>query len=689
MKTNLRQVAEKDDFPVLCTRAAIIPSSIDVAARTVRVQYTTGARVERYEWTDYDSYRKFMEELSTEKGHVRLDRFKAGAVPVLDSHRNWGLDSVIGKVIDADETHATIRFSGRKELEGIWQDIVDGVISNISVGYRVYKYEDITKEDDKVRILRAIDWEPLEVSFVAIPADPNAGVRSHTQTTNRCVIVDAREQSNQDEETMKNKNQPTKVRSEDEGKNPAADENENKNPAGAENEGDDANDEGTEGEGSEGTGDEGGEGERGDQSEAQKRGMIAERKRATDIRTMVRSLDLDESLADDYIQKGVTVEQARAAVIEKMAKKDESTETRSNIQGGQRDEIQTRNEAIENYLLHRAFPTSYKMEGAAKDFRGMSLMDIAREIVGHKECRGLNRDEIIARAFHSTSDFGNILMNVASKSLRRGYADTKRTFLPIARRITVPDFRERNLVSMSNAPSLEKVLEGGEYKYGTLSDTGEKFRLSTYGKIIAITRQLIINDDLDALTRTPQKMAAAAARLENRMVWDLLTSNPTMEDGVALFHADHGNLTNATLASGNAIGTMRKLMRLQKDPSGEDFLNYDMKHLMVPAELEEVALKGKALIVPNQISQAQVYASTYDIISEPQLDANSTVNIYGAADPSEADGLVYGYLEGEEGPYLETRNAFTRDGVEFKVRHDFGVGVEDYRGLVKSTNNAS
>lgn len=678
-----KEIFEKNDMPELMVRGAVIPSSVKENERTIQVQYTTGARVFRPQFFDEDYY----EELSTEKGAVRLDRVKAGSVPVLNSHRNYDLSDVIGTVIAADETHATIQFSGRPELEGLWRDIVNGIIRNISVGYRVYKYEDVTPDDDKIRVLRAIDWEPLEVSFVAIGADGGAGVRSNNKT-NRCVVLGARANLNEDEDTMSKKTEKEARATENKDKARAdeeinAPETQTENPEKETATDAPATDPAAENNGAEATTEDASNG-----GDDVKRGMQLERQRSGEIRSMVRGLDLPDSVADDLISKGVTVDQARAAVIAKMAKQDENTQIRSNVKVGEDLGKQGRSAGMENYILHRASPSKVALTDLGRQYRGMTLLDMAREIVGHNECRGLNKMEIVQRAFHSTSDFTSILENVIGKTLRQGYADTKRSFTQFSRRITVPDFRERKLVAMSNAPSLELVLEGGEYKYGTFTDGAETVRLSTYGKIVAITRQAIVNDDLDAFTRIPQKMAAAAGRLENRIVYDLLTSNPVMADGNALFSAAHGNVTTSLLSTGG-IGAIRALMRVQKDPSGQDILNYEPKHLIVPAALEETALKGKATIAPAQVSNANVYANTYDVISEGYLDANSTANWYMAADPSEADGIVYGYLEGEEGPYLESRDGFNRDGVEFKVRHDFLAGIEDYRGLARSTNNGS
>lgn len=427
---------------------------------------------------------------------------------------------------------------------------------------------------------------------------------------------------------------------------------------------------------------------RGDENAAEQRGVQLERTRQNEIRTMVRELDLDATLADQLIQRGDTVEQARAAVIKHMAKKDDDTPTRSNVRAGGQDEVQTRREAIENSILHRAAPGKVQLSDAGRQYRGLTLLEIAREVVGERECRGLQKMEIVRRAFHSTSDFPEILASVAAKSLRQAYGDTKRTFTPFARQITLPDFKEAKRIAMSNAPSLEQVAEGGEYKRGTFSDGAETIQLMTYGKIVAITRQAIINDDVDAFTRVPAKMAAASARLENRMVYDILTSNPVMADGTALFHANHGNLTNALLGVGG-IGTIRALMRVQKDPSGEDVLNYEPRYLIVPAALETAAAQLKASITPATTGNTNPFANTFDIITEGYLDANSTTNFYMAADPSEADTIEYAYLDGETGPYLESRDGFDRDGLEIKVRHDFAAKAVDHRGLAKSTNNAS
>lgn len=648
-------IAENRNMPMLALRGTFLPESIDEEARTVRVQYTTGARVYRAKYWEEDYY----EELSTEKGHVRLERMKGGAAPVLNSHRSWDLKDVLGRIIDADETHCTMRFSERDDVKGIWQDIRTGILGNVSVGYFVHRYADVTPDGDKTKVLRAIDWEPFEVSVVPVGADAGAGIRS--QQTNHCTIVDERA-ANIDK--GQNMDKDLKDQKDTRGADPA-----NPAPAATPAPAPAATPPAAD--------------TRSAQEVAQA-AVAAERTRSAEIRSLVASVGLASEVADGLVNDGSTIEQARKLVLDKLATADESTEVRSHVRIT-KDERDTQRAAMENYLEHRANPSAVQLTDAARQFRGMTLLEMVREYHGHRETRGMTKMEIAGRAFHSTSDFGSLLANVASKSLRKGYGDTKRTFTPFTRQVTLPDFKTISRVALSNGPSMKQVVEGAEYEYGTFGDGAETYRLFTYGRIVAITREAIVNDDLDGFTRVPQKMAAASARLENRMVYDILTGNPVMADGTALFHANHGNLTAAVLGV-DGLGTVRALMRVQKDPSGEDVLNYEGKYLIVPAALELKAAQLKAQITAAKASDTNPFASSLEVIVEPYLDATSTTNYFVSADPNEADTIEYAYLDGQTGPYMETRDGFSRDGLEIKVRHDFATKAVDHRGLVKSTN---
>ena len=148
---------------------------------------------------------------------------------------------------------------------------------------------------------------------------------------------------------------------------------------------------------------------------------------------------------------------------------------------------------------------------------------------GCYQCHGSRQTPVC-----SESDFPNILANVANKTLRTAYEAAPRTFQPFCRQVTASDFKAMSRVQLGEAPALDKVNEGGEYKRGPLGEGKESYRVETYGKIIAISRQVLVNDDLNAFTRIPQLFGVAAANLESDVVWGIITANPNMGDGLAL-----------------------------------------------------------------------------------------------------------------------------------------------------------
>lgn len=172
------------------SRAADL-SAPDQEKRTVDLTWTTGAAVRR---VDFWTGEPWLEELSTDPAHVRMGRMNSGA-PLLNSHASYDLGSVLGVVerasMDGGKGTATARFSRRKDVEPILQDVVDGIIRNVSVGYKVYRFEDVsTQEDIKARIrrMRAVDWEPVEVSLVPVGADAGAGVARADAEKHTCEI---------------------------------------------------------------------------------------------------------------------------------------------------------------------------------------------------------------------------------------------------------------------------------------------------------------------------------------------------------------------------------------------------------------------------------------------------------------------------------------------------------------------
>ena len=347
--------------------------------------------------------------------------------------------------------------------------------------------------------------------------------------------------------------------------------------------------------------------------------------------------------------------------------------------------------AVASGLMIRAGLTT---NDRSNEFRGYSLLELARAQLHRASIntKGMDKMAVVAAAFtHSTSDFQNILADVANKAMLKGYDEADETFQTWTSIGTLPDFKAAKRVDLNTFPALGQVLEGAEYKYVTVGDRGETIQLATYGSLFSITRQAIINDDLGAFTRVPNKMGRAAIRTVGNLVYAVLTGNPNMADGVALFHANHANLlASGTVISSASVDGVAAAIAKQTDPTGNT-LNINMAYLIVPRVLKGLGMQvansefevgattsTKSNTIPNQVRGA------FQVIADARLDAASLTAWYGAANPAINDTIEVGYLDGNATPTLEQQGGWTVDGVEFKVRIDAGVKALDSRGLYKN-----
>lgn len=301
--------------------------------------------------------------------------------------------------------------------------------------------------------------------------------------------------------------------------------------------------------------------------------------------------------------------------------------------------------------------------------------------------------QVIDKAFamtpgHSTSDFGALLGNVAGKSLREAYEEEYGSHTIWTAETEVPDFKEQSLVQLSEAPDLLKVNEGGEYTHGSFSDAGMTFKIEKFGRLFSITREAIINDDLAAFTRLPQAFGKSAKRKEADLVYQVLTGNPNMADGKALFHTDHGNIVSGlTGLDVDAIAQGRTLMRKQKGLNSAAPINIQPAYLIVPAELETKAEQLIASLVDPDTSTDAVnpaFVRGLTLVVDSRLDEVG-LDCYLAANPNQVDTVMRAYLAGEERPYFETREGWETDGLHVKARMEFAAVPVDHRGLVKLT----
>ena len=662
---------ERKDLPLQTRLASFEEQQAETEDRVFNVIFTTGAIVRRYNFMADESYD---EELVVSPTALRLGRLNSGAAPVLDTHSDFTLENIKGVVMGGSARienglgYASLKIDGGAENESVIRKIRDGIIRNVSVGYRVHRYE-VIRNEGTVPLYRAVDWEPYEISLVPIGADAGAGIRSNPHTF-PCEIInpqpfkELRLMTDIDNKPQEQDTPATPQTETPPAANPPAADPQPATPASTE--------------------------------EARAEGARLERQRAAEITKITRAAMLPDTFAHKLVSDGTAIPQARKLVLDELARKSgENGEIRPQI-SIVRDEIDSARAMVENALLHRHDPKTYKLDDGAREYRGMTLMEMGRDLLERRgiRSRGLSKSEVAGSmlglemrgGFHSTSDFPLILANVANKMLRAAYEAAPQTFKGFSRQTTNPDFKTIARTQLGDAPSLEKVNESGEFKRGTVSEAREQYALATYGKVVAVTRQTIINDDLGAFTRLPEMFGRAAADLESDTVWGIITSNPNMGDGVALFHATHGNLAGAgAVISVATLGDARAGMRKQKGLNGR-FINVMAKYLIVPAAIETVAEQfvTQTNIVYTKNTDYNPFANKLQVIAEPRLDAASAISWYLAADPAQIDTIEYAYLEGQQGVYLESRVGFDVDGVELKARLDFAAKAIDHRGFWKN-----
>jgi hypothetical protein len=326
----------------------------------------------------------------------------------------------------------------------------------------------------------------------------------------------------------------------------------------------------------------------------------------------------------------------------------------------------------------------------------MTCLEMCRSYLGSRgvDTLGMSKNQIVQRAFHSTSDFPQLFANVANKTLLAAYAEEPQTWAPLARQRNLPDFKQVTDLQLAGQIVPEKILEGGEYKSGTLTEGKATWNLATFGKRIAVTRQAIINDDLDSLSRVPELLGRGCRLLESNMVWELLTTGASGSivslDGQALFHSSHNNTISGstTVISIAGMDAAKVKLRKQTDLAGNR-LNLAPAFLVVPPELETTALQflfptGYAPTSLTGSSGPNPFASGVQLIVEPRLSDDSNAFWYLTSAPNRVEMITYGYLAGEAGPTITTTEQRNPDGVELLVRMDFGCTLSDYRGFVRS-----
>lgn len=345
-------------------------------------------------------------------------------------------------------------------------------------------------------------------------------------------------------------------------------------------------------------------------------------------------------------------------------------------------------DSVKQSLLARAGIDKDKADAKDNAYNAMTLRELARASLVDRgiSVAGQNAMGMVGLAFtHSSSDFGQILIDVAHKSLLKGWETAAENFDQFTSRGTLTDFRAAKRVGLGDFGYLPQVGEGEEYTYGTIGDEGASVALATYGQLFSITRQAIINDDMHLLTKIPEKMGQAARATIAKLVFALLTGNAKAQDGKALFDASHKNtITNAVLDLANidkGIQMMNGFVNARGEP-----LAIEPEFMLLPTSMYT---RGLQLIKSASVEGADANSGIINPLRDIVTPVKSA-RLQAADEKSwyliNKEAIEVSYLDGIDTPYMEQQQGFTVDGVSTKVRIDAGVNVIDYRGIVKVTN---
>ncbi len=621
----------KKMLPTSQIRANLNESSVNEEARTVDVTWTTGSKGLRSGWDG-----PYYEELSLDPNHVDLSRLNDGTHPLLAAHNDRSLDAVVGVVekawLEDGKAGATVRFAKDDISDRTFQKVKDKILRNISVGYSVSEYTDVSEDGDQYPTFRATRWQPAELSIVPIGFDKEAKVRSQDSLTENEVEIITRSSEKQEISIM---DEQEKKRLEDQAKAAAL----------------------------------------------KAEGEQAERSRASQIRDAVRTAKLNEKLADEYVNRGVSVEEARINIdlFAKYAKEKVEIDSTIPVEVGTTD-TEKKRDAIVEATLYRIDSNMFKPT-QGNPFVGKSLLRNLESVVARKT---FESDAQYATRVMSSSDLPYILANSGEKSALAKYDAAPATWSRWAKADTLRNFKTADKVRSGDFASLQERQEGAEFKMMSMGEEREQVALKEYGAKMAFTRRMLINDDLSEISKVIAQAGTGAAQLENQLVYAVLTGNPAMGDGNDLFSSAHANLASAGALTDSEIGEAFALMRAQSSVDGRYKLNLAPKHLICGPLNEVLARKYLAVISPTQASNVNVFSNSLELIVDSEI---TTDDYFFAADKSRIDTVVLYRLEGEEKPRVESRVDFNTESVEVKCAHSAVAKALDWRGLVKNATS--
>jgi len=303
----------------------------------------------------------------------------------------------------------------------------------------------------------------------------------------------------------------------------------------------------------------------------------------------------------------------------------------------------------------------------------------------------------VLEAAFSTFALPGILSNVANKFLLEGFESVESSWREIAARRNVSDFKQVTSYRLTGGFEYEEVGPDGELKHAQLGEQAYANRAKTYGKMFALTRQDLINDDLGAITAVPRRLGRGAVLKLNEVFWR------TFLDSAAFFSAaNHNFLDGADTVLGiDGLTKAEQLFLDQTDPDGNpvavspvillvpNALYVAATQLMQSTELREDgnAAARKYPVHNPHAGKFRVVRSSY--LSNLRFPGASAKAWHLLSDPNDLPVIEVCFLNGQETPVVESADVdFNMLGIQMRGYHDFGVALQEPRGGVRMKGEA-
>lgn len=308
-----------------------------------------------------------------------------------------------------------------------------------------------------------------------------------------------------------------------------------------------------------------------------------------------------------------------------------------------------------------------------------------------------DRRLIQAAAGFSTVSLSGILSNVANKTMLAAYTAVESVVAMFSAETDVNDFKEVTRYRLTGNGVFEKVGPDGELKHAGLSEQSYTNKVETYGRMIALTRQMMINDDLGAFLQIPRIIGRMSALKREEAVFELLLSNPG-----TFFSAGNKNFVSGadTALSIDALTKAEQLFLDQTDSEGKPIL-LTPAVLLVPSSLKVAAQVLMTETRVNETTSADKpkpavnpHAGKWKPVASPYLNAQgltggSAKAWYLFANPADVAAIEIAYLRGKRTPTIESGDTdFNTLGMQWRGYFDFGVAMQDSRAAVKSKGEA-